>query len=225
MNWESAVASLQNVFRLDLTAGGLTAIEQQGFAHYLPISTKRQIHLYGKDGLPKWLAAALPDIEFIRHPPLPNLEATGLANFEYEAQERTLSKLETSEKRKGVWPFAMSSPERAYLEVLQDVPETTSFEHAEQLLQGMTTLSPRVMETLLRKCTHVKVRRLFYWMADRQSYSWLKKLPQPETLDDLGLGRGNRVLARGGKLDKKYMITVPEDMWTPPASITDKSDS
>lgn len=88
----------------------------------------------------------------------------------------------------------MSSPERAYLEVLQEVPETISFEHADQLLQGMTTLSPRVMEKLLRNCTHVKVRRLFYWMAERQSYSWLKKLPQPETLDELGLGCGNRML-------------------------------
>ncbi len=44
-----------------------------------------------------------------------------------------------------------------------------------------------------------------------------KKLPQPETLDELGLGRGNRMLVKGGRLDAKYMITVPEDMWTQPA--------
>lgn len=225
VSWESAVASLQNMFHLDLTPGGLTAIEQQGFAHYLPISSKRQVHLYGKDAIPKWVEAALPDIEFIRHLPLPNLGAAGLVNFEYETQERTLFRPEISGQRKSAWPFTMSSPERAYLEVLQDVPETISFEHADQLLQGMTTLSPRVMETLLRKCTHVKVRRLFYWMAERQSYSWLKKLPQPETLDELGLGRGNRMLVKGGKLDKNYMITVPEDMWTPPAPTTRKSGS
>ncbi|WP_282576773.1 type IV toxin-antitoxin system AbiEi family antitoxin domain-containing protein [Sinorhizobium meliloti] len=225
MSWESVVASLQNIFHFDLTPGGLTAIEQQGFAHYLPISSKRQIHLYGKDAIPKWLAAALPDIEFLRHLPLPNLGAAGLSNFEYDSQERTLFRPETPGQRKSAWPFTMSSPERAYLEVLQDVPETISFEHAEQLLQGMTTLSPRVMERLLRKCTHVKVRRLFYWMAERHSYPWLKKLPQPDTLDGLGLGRGNRMLAKGGKLDKKYMITVPEDMWTPPAPTTDKSGS
>lgn len=55
----------------------------------------------------------------------------------------------------------MSSPERAYLEVLVDVPKTVSFEHADQLLQGVTTLSPRRMEHLLRNCANVKVRRLF----------------------------------------------------------------
>ena len=106
-----------------------------------------------------------------------------------------------------------------------EVPAAISFEHANQLLQGMTTLSPRRMEPLLRKCTNVKVRRLFYWMAERNAYPWLKKLPAPEELDDLGLGSGNRVLAKGGRLDPKYRITVPEEMWTSPALTTDKSGS
>lgn len=225
MTWESAVASLQNMFRLDLTPGGLTAIQQQGFAHYLPISGRRQIHLYGRDPIPKWLVTALPDMEFIRHVPLPGPGSTGLVNFEYETQERVLSKPDTPGQRKTAWPFTLSSPERAYLEVLMDVPEKISFEHADQLLQGMTTLSPRVMEKILRKCTHVKVRRLFYWMAERHPYGWLKRLPAPEALDELGLGSGNRMLAKGGRLDAKYRITVPEDMWTPPAPTTDKSGS
>jgi hypothetical protein len=212
------------MFCLDLTPGGLTVLEQQGFAHYLPISRRRQVHLYGKDAIPRWLANALPDMEFVRHLPLPGLGATDLVNFEYEARERVLSKSDIPAQRKSAWPFTLSSPEQAYLEVLLDVPETISFEHADQLLQGMTTLSPRVMEKLLRKCTHVKVRRLFYWMAERHSYAWLKKLPPPETLDELGLGSGNRTLVKGGRLDTKYMITVPEDMWTPPAPTTDKSD-
>ncbi len=225
MTWESAVASLQNMFRLDLTPGGLTALEQQGLAHYLPVSRRRQVHLFGKDAIPKWLGTALPNVEFARHLPLPGLGSTGLVNLEYDAQERTLAKPDIPGQRKSAWPFTLSSLERAYLEVLQDVPEKISFEHAEQLLQGMTTLSPRTMERLLRKCTHVKVRRLFYWMAERHSYGWLKKLPPPETLDELGLGRGNRMLVKGGRLDTRYMITVPEDMWTPPAPTTDKSDS
>lgn len=91
VNWERAVASLQNMFRLDLTPGGLTALEPQGFAHYLPISRRRQVHLYGKNAIPKWLVTALPDVEFVRHFPLPGLGATGLGNFEYETQERILS--------------------------------------------------------------------------------------------------------------------------------------
>ncbi|BCH12782.1 hypothetical protein MesoLj131c_70400 (plasmid) [Mesorhizobium sp. 131-3-5] len=62
-------------------------------------------------------------------------------------------------------------------------------------------------------------------MAERHSYAWLKKLPKPEALDELGLGRGNRVLVGGGRLDTKYRITVPEEMWARPALTTIKSGS
>lgn len=53
--------------------------------------------------------------------------------------------------------------------------------------------------------------------------AWLKKLPDPYVLDDLGMGAGNRVLVKGGKLDTKYKITVPEEMWTGTANTTNKS--
>ncbi|MER8835954.1 type IV toxin-antitoxin system AbiEi family antitoxin [Mesorhizobium sp. M0904] len=225
LTWQGIVTALQTIFRTDLSVGGLTALELQGFAHYLPLSRQRAVHLYGKDVLPAWLGSALPSVQFVRHNRLSSLGGSGLVNREYDTNERTLVDSSIPGQRTGAWPFTMSSPERAYLEVLMDVPGAISFEHADQLLQGMTTLSPRRMEQLLRKCTSVKLRRLFYWMAERHSYAWLKKLPKPEALDELGLGSGNRMLVRGGRLDPKYRITVPEEMWTQPALITDKSDS
>ncbi|RWM05641.1 type IV toxin-antitoxin system AbiEi family antitoxin domain-containing protein [Mesorhizobium sp.] len=225
LTWQGVVASLETIFSKDLNVGGLTALELQGFAHYLPLSRQRSVHLYSKDALPAWLDHAIPAVQFVRHNRLPSLLGFGFVHREYDPIERTLIDVEAPGRRQDFWPVTLSSPERAYLEVLMDVPEAISFEHANQLLQGMTTLSPRRMEQLLRKCTNVKVRRLFYWMAERNAYAWLKKLPPPEALDDLGLGSGNRVLAKGGKLDPKYRITVPEEMWTPPARTTDKSAS
>jgi hypothetical protein len=54
----------------------------------------------------------------------------------------------------------------------------------------------------------------------------MKRKPKlPDELDEMGLGSGNRVLARGGRLDPKYRITIPEEMWTPLAPTTDKSGS
>lgn len=225
LTWQGVVAALEPIFGKDLSVGGLTALELQGFAHYLPLSRQRSVHLYGKDVLPAWLNHAIPAVQFVRHNPLSSLLGFGLVHREYNPVERTLMDVEAPGRRQDFWPVTMSSPERAYLEVLMDVPEAVSFEHANQLLQGMTTLSPRRMEELLRRCTNVKVRRLFYWMAERNAYAWVKKLPAPDALDALGLGRGNRVLAKGGRFDSKYRITVPEEMWTPPALTTDKSDS
>lgn len=224
LTWQGVVSSLQNIFRTDLSVGGLTALELHGFAHFLPLSRQRAVHLHGKDPLPRWLSDALPEVKFLRHNRLAALGSTGLVNREYDTKERAFI-IDTETQRPSAWPFTMSSPERAYLEVLMDVPMTVSFEHADQLLQGMTTLSPRRMEQLLRKCANVKVRRLFYWMAERHSFSWLKKLPGPEALDKLGMGSGNRMVAKGGRLDSKFRITVPEEMWTPPAHTTDKSAS
>jgi hypothetical protein len=54
----------------------------------------------------------------------------------------------------------------------------------------------------------VKAKRLFFWLAERQGHAWFRKL-DPDRFD---LGLGKRVLATGGKLDRKYQITVPEDM-------------
>ncbi len=237
--WEGLVCFLQNVLKTDLTVGGLTALELRGLGHYVAMSSKRVVHLYGKDSLPKWFNHVLPGVEFVRHTALAtfdmlDLGASGLVNDEYDTGLKKLyssdslsesQQAPTRQKnaRKNIWPFTRSSPERAYLEILMDVPDTVSFEHADQLMQGLTTLSPRRLENLLKKAQNVKVRRLFYWFAERHQYTWFKKLPDPYTLDNLGLGAGNRALVKGGKLDTKYKITVPEEMWTGTANTINKS--
>ena len=236
LTWEGVVCCLQNIIKTDLTVGGLTALELKGLGHYVALSSKKVIHLYGKDTLPKWVNDVLPDVEFKRHAlrsqfdAQDDLGASGLVNDEYNTGYKKLYSRDplsgfqqTRTENQNVWPFTRSSPERAYLEILMDVPKSVSFEHADQLLQGLTTLSPRRLERLLKRTQNIKVRRLFYWFAERHSYAWFKKLPDPSTLDDLGLGSGKRMLIKGGKLDTKYMITVPEDMWTQAQNTTNKS--
>ncbi|MBN8789340.1 MAG: type IV toxin-antitoxin system AbiEi family antitoxin domain-containing protein, partial [Terrimonas sp.] len=45
-------------------------------------------------------------------------------------------------------------------------------------------------------------------LADHFSYAWLKKIDRTK----INLGSGNRVIVKGGKFDKKYGITVPEQI-------------
>ena len=52
----------------------------------------------------------------------------------------------------------------------------------------------------------IKAKRLFLWFADRHNYVWLNKINR----ETITLGSGNRMIAKGGKLDTKYKITVPE---------------
>ncbi len=209
VSWDGLVCFLQTIVGHNLFVGGLTALELQGYAHYLPLGRERTIHLYGSEPLPYWINAVLPDVKFSRHPSLRTIEETGLTEQRPETSPEAVA-------------YRLSSVERAYLEVLMDVPEGISFEHADQLLQGMTTLSPRKLEPLLLACRDIKVRRLFYWLAERHKHPWFDRLPDPMNLDDLGLGSGNRMLIKGGKLATKYMITVPEEMWISTTNTIDK---
>ena len=76
------------------------------------------------------------------------------------------------------------------------------------LMEGLANLSPGRLQKLLRDCRSVKVKRLFFYFADRHQHAWLKRLDK-EAID---LGQGKRMLVKGGKLDKNYLITVPGEL-------------
>ena len=200
ITWQSVVFSLQSVLKLDFVVGGLTALEMQGLSHYLSLSEDKIVHLFGNNVLPQWVTNLELNVKFVRR--------TTHSLFAENSKENKQFQPFTSE-----WDWdndnrklILSTTERAYLEVLLDVPKKTTFEHADQLMQGLTTLSPKNLQKILECCQNVKVKRLFFWFADRQNYVWLGKINR----ENIPLGSGNRMLIKGGKLDTKYKITVPE---------------
>jgi hypothetical protein len=201
LKWQGVVSSLQRMGS-DLVPGGVTALEQQGLAHYLPLSEQRTIHLYGYDSLPVWVnKLGLPET-FLRHG---NSRLWG----ERKEDRCNQSELFTLDLPWSDLPIMLrvATPERAICEVLEDVPAAVSFAHAGQVMQGLPGLSPRRLQQILNQLKSVKVKRLFFWFAERENHAWLKKL-DPARFD---LGSGKRMLIKGGKFDKKYNITVPEE--------------
>ncbi len=75
-------------------------------------------------------------------------------------------------------------------------------------MEGLRSLSPKRVQKLLVDCRSVKVKRLFLWFAERHNHAWFKRIDR----DTIDLGRGKRMLVRGGKLDPTYLITVPESL-------------
>lgn len=198
-NWQSAVYTLQHILQTDFIIGGLFALELKGFSHYLPNSNKVTIHLYGNDKLPVWANEIVKNVVFVKH------TRTSL----FAEMDKNLSeKYSTSMTWKdNTGELKISTPERACLEMLDLIPNNISFEHADQLIQGMTTLSPRALQALLEKCSSIKVKRLFLWFAKRHNYVWFTKL----NLEKIELGSGKRVIEKGGELDKDFLITVPKN--------------
>ena len=107
------------------------------------------------------------------------------------------------------WPLVMSTPERAILELLDELPGRESFHQVDMLMESLSSLSPKRMQRLLFDCRSIKVKRLFFWFADRHQHAWLKRIDRTQ----ISLGKGKRMIVRGGKLDAAYQITVPEDLY------------
>jgi hypothetical protein len=104
--------------------------------------------------------------------------------------------------------MVISTVERAILEMIDELPDHETFHHVDMIMESLVNLSPRRMQPLLEQTTSVKVKRLFFYFADRHQHRWLNSLDRGK----VDLGKGKRVLAKGGKLDKTYQITVPEGL-------------
>lgn len=205
VSWAGVVASLQLMQKgkdlrvPPIVVGGLSALALSGVAHYVPLSDKQRINLYSNNKLPSWLGRLSLPMDFEQH------STRQLWPDEVSADETFV--------KKHVWqpelpPVYFSCPEKAILEVMMDLPQDVSFEHVDELMQGLTNLSPRRLDSLLQACKSVKVKRLFFWFAKRQSYPWFCHL----SANDYDLGSGKRVIAQGGRLDADYLITVPSEM-------------
>jgi hypothetical protein len=193
--WEGVVLGMQRLAELQFHVGGVTALNRQGFAHYLPLGGEGSIHLWGRDKVPAWVrAVSLPESLCFHAARLFADDAASVGINEVSSGVRD-------------WTLRVSSPERAVMEVLSVVDATdASFTHAAELFAGLTSLRPGVINTLLAACASIKVKRLFLFLADRHDYPWFNKVEWRQ----LDLGSGKRVITKGGTLDKQFMITVPE---------------
>lgn len=216
LNWQQTVVSLQTLLGYALVVGGRTALELQGYAHYLAHTTS-EVHLYGPKPPPGWLKTLKLGIEFRYHndrklfrTPVPKSAFAGLVNAAASRPSVTGSDAGTIVLPWGQWnwPLVLSAPERALLELLDELPSRETFHQVDQLYEGLATLSPRRLQELLADCRSVKVKRLFFYFADRHRHAWLNRLDK----DAIDLGTGKRMLVKGDKLDPTYQITVPEDL-------------
>ena len=199
LSWKGIVTSLQIMSDLAIHLGGLSALELEGLGHYLSIGNMPRIHLYSDAPLPRWLNRIDIPAQFEWHGTRRLWPNTVMQDSKYLRQDNWLASCP---------PLHYSCPEKAVLELLADVPKKISFEHADQLMQGMSNLSPRKLDALLKACDSIKVKRLFLWLAEKHQHAWFKHLA-PEQYE---LGTGKRLIAKGGRLEPTWQITVPKEM-------------
>ena len=192
VEWTGGLYALQEQLKLPIHAGGKTALQMQGYAHFLPMGKGTTVSLFGPPDvkLPAW---------FKQYRWGAKVRYTATSLFAGQA-EQGLTK-----KELGSYSIKISAPERAMMEVLYGVPQVDSYEEARLLMEGLTTLRPRVVQELLEKCASVKVKRLFMLLAENCKHAWVPKVD----LVKIDFGKGKRMLVKGGRFDPKYKITVP----------------
>lgn len=220
LSWQQVVVSLQTILNYSpLIVGGRTALELQGYAHYLSQSTT-VVHLYGPKAPPGWLRKLPLSVKFFYHNDRrlfknePVAKGVGSVKWNVDKGEA----IDVTGFRGGDittltwgqwdWPLTLSTPERAIFELLDELPNHETFDQVDALFGGLANLRPARLQKLLKDCSSVKVKRLFLYFADRHQHPWLKRLNK-ESVD---LGSGNRMLVKGGVLDPTYHITVPGDL-------------
>jgi len=140
--------------------GGKSALEWYGIRQY--VSQQTTLHLYG------WATARLPDW-FVRH-------------FPGEYHRKRLFD-ENPEHMLGVSRFEnrkdaplVSAPERAFLELLDEVGVRQPLQEAREIAEGTYNLRAEVLIDLLKQCTSVKTVRLCLTFAREYSLPWAAKI-------------------------------------------------
>ena len=206
--WDGLMNCLQTRERLPAHVGGRFALAIRGHEHYLRLGEPTTLTLYGAVKLPAWVYN-LP----LREP----VQNCGTGLFDWADLSFNLDTSDAVLAAHGLERLAgdsraagpvCSTPERAILELCDAAADSPMVHEVNELLQGLATLRPQLVSVLLHHCTSIKAKRLFMALAHRTEHAWLAHL----NLKSVYLGRGNRSLFSGGKLDTKYQITLPADL-------------
>lgn len=186
----SIVAGLDASFRqlgLDVHIGGRSALSRKGFLHFIPFGNpKTSLYITRGQRLPSWFISQYCNKYTLSATMIlpPNLGITTVTE--------------------GSFRCLQSDPERAILELLDQVPRSIQLNECHQILEIMTTLRSSLLQSLLESCTSVKVKRLFLLLAEDLKHAWFEELD----LTRISIGSGCRIINKGGSFVAKYNLVV-----------------
>lgn len=192
VSWQGGLYAMQSQGKLHVHAGALTALGLQGYAHYLRLGGET-VFLFSpqKTSLPAW---------FRNHDWGQAVHHTKTAILPPD--------LALTDFQVGQFSIKIATPERAFLECLHLSPETVDLVECYQVMEGLTTLRPKVLQSLLEQCGSIKVKRLFLYMATKASHDWVKRLDSTK----FDLGTGARTIGKGGVYVSQFELTIPEEL-------------
>ncbi len=188
INWMGVIRLFQEEIDLKIHVSSKTALELHGHSHYLPMGEKKiYIRSYSCTLLPKWTKLLPSKWELI-----------------YKRSKMFPPNVGLLAKNFNKFPLIIASRELAILELIDSLNLENTLETIENNMSGLVTLRGDVVQNLLEECSSIKVKRVFLALAEKLNLPFFKDLD----LSKINLGKGKRVIVKGGELNKKYNITV-----------------
>lgn len=173
--------------------GAYTALELRGYSHYLPMGKPTAYLFTDKENkLPTWLSEGEWDM-YVKYMTTSFLGEglMGVNTTNVDGHE-----------------LLVSSPERAIMECLNMPSAASSLLDIFYIMEGLTTLRPQLVQSLLESCTSLKVKRLFLYMAEKSNHPWYKEL----MTDRINYGTSRLMVTPRGKYIKKYNMTISKEL-------------
>jgi len=216
--WKLALASSLLTEPVPLAVAGYSALLVRNLTHFASSAPPRQVWVTGPKALPRWMAQ-MDSVEWKL------LSATKLFTLEWAPVDALpLARLGADELTQTLqgsgfeavgrdtdkaWVIA-SSPERALLEWASLLEGEADWRHFYEVMEGMPSLRPKLVQAMLKACRSVKAKRIFLWMGKRLDASWYRAVKRD--MSGIDLGKGKRQLIPGGALDTEYQITVVREI-------------
>jgi hypothetical protein len=191
VGWQGILYGMQRKSSTTLHAGAKTASSLKGYGHYLSLGDSK-VYLFSDmtENFNAWLKKN------------DQMELKRNKVFDYDNKDYFIR------YNTGNFEVKISSPELAIMEMLYLVPQEQSFDEVLKIMNGLTTLRPRIIQSLLETSNSVKVKRLFLFMANKSEHPWYKELE----LNKINLGSGKRMIVKNGVWDSKFLITYPKSL-------------
>lgn len=189
----AAISSYNTQLGKSCVVGAYTALELRGYSHYLSMGKPTSYLFTDKcNRLPSWLLKDEWDmtVKYMITSFLGD-ELLGVEAMRVEQHD-----------------LLVSSPERAFLECLNLPDASSSLLDIYYLMESLTILRPKLVQTLLESCTSHKVKRLFLYMAEKANHPWFKAL-KPETIN---IGTSRLMITSTGKYINKYNMTISKEL-------------
>ncbi len=189
-SWDSALQAMTDQLSFSVHLAGLSSLAQQGLSHYLQLREEQiWLGVPKKVVLPRWFAE-YPDQNWLvcRNSKLSSVTKTDYKTVLVNGRE-----------------LKASSPELAAYEVVESIGKHIRFQHAAELFQGLTNLSPRKVQSILERSGAIQTNRVFLYLSHYYAHQWVKRLDESK----IKLGTGKRQVVENGRYEDSYQITVP----------------